>query len=73
MYILITIYTYCILHVQPGKLESFFSQINVVHDNIRFTMELETNDCMPFSDVCWTLRIWYWYWNMSKALAYRSV
>ena len=63
------LYTAC----PTGQTREFFSQINVVHDNIRFTMELETNDCMPFSDVCWTLRIWYWYWNMSKALAYRSV
>jgi len=44
-----------------------------VHDNIRFTMELETTGCMPFLDVCWTLRIWYWYSNMSKARACRSV
>jgi len=32
-----------------------------MYDNISFTIELETNGYMPFLDVCWTLRIWYWY------------
>jgi len=29
--------------------------------NISFIMELETNGCMPFLEVRWPLRIWYWY------------
>jgi len=71
MYIIIIIYSYCTA-CPTGQLESF-SQINAVHDNNRFTMELETNGRMPFLDVYWTSRIWYWYSNMSKAHAYRSV
>jgi len=30
----------------------FFPSLNAVHDNIRFTMGLETNGGMPFLDVC---------------------
>jgi len=32
-----------------------------MYDNVSFTMELETNGCMPFLRICWTLQIWYWY------------